>query len=247
MRRDRLTGIANSYADPAFAARYASAVDSAPYNALYERPAMLQLLPVVTNRHILDAGCGAGWYAEQLLVRGARVTAIDASAELVEHTRRRLAAYLSRDAPDLHVRHADLADPLAFIADQAVDGVVLPLTLHYLEDWRPTLREMRRILRPGGWLLLSTHHPAIEAARFATNRYFETEAVEDEWKWVGTVQFFRRSLTEVTSAITDEGFLIDRLIEPIPTDAFRKIKPDAYERLLSHPEFLIVRAIAPAG
>jgi SAM-dependent methyltransferase len=240
------SGIANSYADPAFAARYASAIDAAPYNALYERPAMLQLLPVMAGLHILDAGCGAGWYAEQLLLRGARVTAIDASAELVEHTRRRLVAYPGGGAPDLDVRHADLAEPLAFIADHVVDGVVSPLVLHYLRDWRSTLREMRRILRPGGWLLLSTHHPATEAAHFETNRYFETEAVEDEWKWLGTVRLFRRSLTEVTSSLTDEGFLIDRLVEPIPTDAFRKVKPDAYKRLLNHPEFLIVRAVSHA-
>lgn len=246
MRTHSPSGIASSYADPAFAARYASAIDAAPYNALYERPAMLQLLPVMTGLGILDAGCGAGWYTEQLLLRGAHVTAIDSSAALVEHTRRRLGAYLRGDEPGLHLRQADLAEPLAFIADHVLDGVVSPLVLHYLRDWRPTLREMRRILRPGGWLVLSTHHPGTEAAHFDTTRYFETEAVEDEWKWLGTVHFFRRSLTEVASSLTDEGFLIDRLVEPIPTDAFREVKPEAYERLLTHPEFLIVRAVSRA-
>ena len=70
---------------------YAAAIDHAPYNALYERPAMLGLLPPVDGRRILEAGCGAGWYTEQLLARGARVSAVDASAALVEHTRRRIA------------------------------------------------------------------------------------------------------------------------------------------------------------
>ena len=88
------------------------------------------------------------------------------------------------------------------------------------------------------------------AARYASAidaaPYSATEAVEDEWKWLGTVQFFRRSLTDVASSLTDEGFLIDRLIEPIPTDAFREVKPEAYERLLIHPEFLIIRAISRA-
>src|SRR6185437_2041073 len=79
---EALLTITDSYVDPDFAARYAAAVDEAPYNALYERPAMLALLPPVADCHILDAGCGGGWYAAQLLGRGANVTAIDASATL---------------------------------------------------------------------------------------------------------------------------------------------------------------------
>ena len=69
--------------------------------------------------------------------------------------------------------------------------------MHYMRDWRPALREMRRVLRPEGWLLFSTHHPAADAARFKTENYFATEHVVDHWDWVGRVEFFRRSLTEI--------------------------------------------------
>jgi SAM-dependent methyltransferase len=237
-----LLSITDSYVDPDFAARYAAAIDQAPYYALYERPAMLALLPEVSGCHILDAGCGGGWYSEQLLTRGARVTAIDASAALVERTRRRLSSYLTGEPASLHVRVANLAEPLAFLSDASVDGVVSPLVLHYLEDWRPTLREIGRALKPGGWLLLSTHHPNADAARFPGSTYFETELVEDDWKWVGKVKFFRRPLTEVTSALTDVGFVVDRLVEPMPTDALRAVDPETYQLLLERPEFLIVRA-----
>jgi SAM-dependent methyltransferase len=240
-----LLSIADSYVDPDFAARYAAAIDEAPHNALYERPAMLALLPAVSDRHILDAGCGGGWYSEQLLTRGARVTAIDASAALVEHTRRRLSSYLTGEPAPLHARVANLAEPLAFLSDTSVDGVVSPLVLHYLKDWRPTLREIRRILKPGGWLLLSTHHPSADAAHFPSSPYFKTELIEDDWKWVGKVKFFRRPLTEVTSAVTDVGFVIDRLVEPMPTDGLRAVDPETYQRLLDRPEFLIVRARVP--
>src|SRR5687768_962934 len=69
---------------------YASGVDSAPYNAFYERPATLALIPDVAAAHILDAGCGSGFYTEELLKRGARVSAIDGSAEMTKHAEERL-------------------------------------------------------------------------------------------------------------------------------------------------------------
>ena len=234
--------VVDSYIDREFAALYAAAIDAAPYNALYERPAMLELLPPVGGRHILDAGCGGGWYAEELLRRDATVTAIDASPGLVEHTRLRLSRQFG-DVGRWRIVQADLAEPLAFLADSVIDGIIAPLVLHYIRDWRPTMREFRRVLRPGGWLLLSTHHPSADAARYPDSDYLKTDLVEDDWKWLGKVRFFRRSLTEVASALTDEGFVIDRLIEAIPTDAFRAIKPESYRRVLRNPEFLMVRAI----
>jgi 2-polyprenyl-3-methyl-5-hydroxy-6-metoxy-1,4-benzoquinol methylase len=57
----------------AIADAYAAGVDSAPYNALYERPATLELLPNVDGASVLDAGCAAGWYSVELARRGATV------------------------------------------------------------------------------------------------------------------------------------------------------------------------------
>ena len=44
------------------ASRYAAEVDERPWNALYERPATLALLPNIGGKDVLDAGCGPGWY-----------------------------------------------------------------------------------------------------------------------------------------------------------------------------------------
>jgi SAM-dependent methyltransferase len=214
---------------------YAAGIDDAPYNALYERPAMLALLPDVRGARVLDAGCGAGWYSEQLAARGARVTSIDQSAVMVGHARARLGG-------DADVRMADLACPLAFAEDAGYDGVVSALTLHYLRDWTTPLAEFRRILKPGGWLLFSTHHPALDATLFGTERYLEVAQREDFWKRVGTVRFFHRPLRDIVNAVADAGFAVQRLVEPVPTDAFRDAKPDAYTRLLRQPAFLLVLA-----
>ena len=224
------------------AAEYAAKVDTAPYNALYERPAMLGLLPDVNGLRILDAGCGSGWYAEQLLKRGAMVSAIDASAAMVDHARTRL-AQVDPGSERFDLRVADLADKLPF-DDARFDGIVSPLVLHYLRDWRPALRELRRVVVPHGWLLFSTHHPAADADLFETRNYFATEHVVDHWDWVGRVEFFRRSLTEVVSSVTESGFVIDKLLEPMPTPEFKASKPDHWERLMRQPAFLIINARA---
>lgn len=224
------------------AMNYAENVDAAPYNALYERPAMLSLLPVVDGARLLDAGCGSGWYAEQLLARGARVDAIDASADMVEYARRRLARYLEPgQGSALTLQVARLGGPLPF-ADACFDGIVSPLVLHYIEDWRPALREMLRLLAPGGWLLFSTHHPAADAVRFGTRDYFRTEHVVDHWEWVGRVEFYRRSLTEIHASLSDSGFVVERLVEPVPSPELKEVNPEAWERLMQQPEFLIVMA-----
>jgi SAM-dependent methyltransferase len=227
----------------AIADAYAAGVDSAPYNALYERPATLQLLPNVDGARVLDAGCAAGWYSVELARRGATVTAVDSSATLLDHAKRRVET--AKLGEQIELRVADLAEPLDFIADQTMDGIVSSLVLHYIRDWGPTLREFRRILKPGGWLLFSTHHPAADARRFEPERYLETELIDDYWEWVGTVRFFRRPLSGVVQPVADAGFIIDKLVEPLPTEEFRREKPKSYEQALRSPEFLIVRAWLP--
>jgi len=70
---------------------------------------------------------------------------------MLEMAHRRLGA-------DADLRVVDLAGPLPF-SDDAFDDVVASLVLHYLEDRGPTPAELRRVLRPGGRLLVSVDHP----------------------------------------------------------------------------------------
>ena len=100
---------------------------------------------------ILDAGCGSGPLSAALRDRGAIVTGFDSSAGMLELARRRLGA-----GADLHL--ADLGRPLPF-PDGAFDDVIASLVLHYLEDWTAPLAELRRVLRPGGRLIVSVNHP----------------------------------------------------------------------------------------
>jgi SAM-dependent methyltransferase len=233
---------ARTFSYDSIAAEYATKVDSAPYNALYERPAMMKALPDIAGQRIFDAGCGSGWYAEQLLERGAILTAVDASSAMVEYARARLEKIeAGRDRLDLRV--ADLANRLPF-DDAAFDGIVSPLVLHYMRDWRPPLKEFHRLLVPGGWLLFSTHHPAADAANTGTQNYFATEHIVEQWDWVGTVEFYRRPLTEIVDSLTESGFVIENLVEPAPSEELKRQDLKAWNKIMHQPQFLIVKARA---
>ncbi|MEU6074104.1 class I SAM-dependent methyltransferase [Micromonospora sp. NPDC047074] len=195
-----------------FADAYAAENESGLFNAYYERPAILRLAGNVSGRRILDAGCGSGPLSAALRAKGAVVTGFDVSAAMVDLARQRL----GEDA-DLHV--ADLSAPLPF-ADAEFDDVVASLVLHYLEDWSGPLAELRRVLKPGGRLLLSVNHPAgylveyPEADYFALTKYSEDYVMDGRTVWL---TFWHRPLHAMADAFAAAGFRITTISEPPPS------------------------------
>ncbi|WP_026119122.1 class I SAM-dependent methyltransferase [Nocardiopsis ganjiahuensis] len=226
-----------------FAEDYAAHNESGVQNAYYERPAMLSLAGQVSGRRILDAGCGAGPLAAALRERGAQVSGIDASASMVALARRRLG-----DEADLRV--GDLADPLPF-PDAAFDDVVASLVLHYLRDWGPTLAEMRRVLRPGGRLIASVHHPFVDyAIQDPRPDYFATTSYRDEFSFGGrsaAMKFWRRPLHAMTDAFTAAGFRLCVISEPQPDPAARELFPEDFQELSTKIGFLFFVLEAPSA
>lgn len=220
---------------------YAERIDTKPHNAYYERPTTLALLPDVSGKRVLDAGCGPGAYTQVLLECGADVVAVDVSPAMVAHARTRTGG-----RAELHV--ADLAQPLDFLADASIDVVLCPLVLEYVRDWRFPLSEFFRVLVPGGVAVVSVTHPFFDLQYYGSSAYFETELVRAEWRGFGRpveVPSYRRSLGESLGAFTDVGFHLTRVVEPRPTEAFRAADPRHYDELMQQPAFLHVRALKP--
>lgn len=216
------------------AEKYADLQDQKPWSTYFERPGVLQCLPDVANKDVLDAGCGPGFYAHFMAEHGARVTAFDLNPHFVQRTQ-------ARTGPAVNVLQADIAEPLNFAADGAFDLVVCVLVLHYLQDWLPTLTEFHRVLRPSGQLLFSTHHPFTDLELASSGDYFATELLEDEWD-VGKVQFYRRPLSKITHDLLQAGFLIEMISEPQPIKPPVGVNFPAYERIMKKPMRLLVRA-----
>ncbi len=108
----------------AIAERYSARIDDRPWNALYERPTTLALLPTVDNMDALDAGCGHGWYADWLVRHGARVVAVDRSAAMVALAQNRIAGRA-------RVIQGDVSNLRSMLADETFDLVLSSLVLHY--------------------------------------------------------------------------------------------------------------------
>lgn len=235
MKPDNQTLPANDY--NSFAEAYAAQNESGIQNAYYEQPAMLELAGDVAGKRILDAGCGAGPLSEVLRDRGAIMSGFDLSAGMLELARRRL-------GPEADLRVADLAEPLPY-TDNAFDDVIASLVLHYLEDWGPSLTELKRILKPGGRLLISVDHPfaihALQRMEGIKTNYFETYNWTEEWTFGSQtipMSFWMRPLHAMTAAFTAAGFEISVISEPMPAPAARELWPEDYRLLTISPSFL---------
>jgi SAM-dependent methyltransferase len=214
------------------------------HNAFYERPAMMELMPSDMNQlAVLDAGCAAGWYTEQFIKRGAQVTAIDLSPEMVEACKR-------RNGNEASILTCDLAESLPF-KNETFDLIVSSLTLHYLDDWMPPFREFHRVLKPGGNFIFSVNHPFMDFKHFVRPDYFAHELLTEVWNKMESgpveVTFFRRPLHEILN-VTSNQFIIEKIVEPQPIIDFKDTTEamDWYERwfdrLRTQPHFLIVKA-----
>ena len=122
---------------------------------------LLGLTAPAPGMSALDVGCGPGTYHAVLCAAGVRVTACDASPGMVKEVRARAAkGGLAVDAT------VGDAEALAF-RSAAFDLVFANHMLYHVADQTAALREMHRVLRPGGRVVLATN-AAYNCARIDT-------------------------------------------------------------------------------
>jgi 2-polyprenyl-3-methyl-5-hydroxy-6-metoxy-1,4-benzoquinol methylase len=110
-----------------------------------------EALRLTPGARVLDAGCGSGQFAIALAERGARVTGVDLSPEMIRRAQDHAAE--QGFSNDIEWRVGDvkqLSDPLA-----VYDAIHARVLFQFLADIPGTLRELRRVLKPGGRLLAS--------------------------------------------------------------------------------------------
>ena len=121
---------------------------------LLEEKHMPPLVGAVAGLDVADIGCGTGRHALRLAAAGARVTAVDFSEEMLNRARAKPGAERVR-----FVQH-DIASELPFEA-ASFDRVFCCLVLDHIADVKNFFRELARIRRPRGFVVISVMHPAM--------------------------------------------------------------------------------------
>lgn len=220
---------------------YAAHADVSPVNQDYDRETVLRLAGDLTGKNVVELGCAAGALTAQLLARGAgEVVAIDVEPALLEMARQRVGTAARFEVCDLEAT----PHPLAPVASGWADVAVASLVLHYVKDWRPLLRDVRRSLTPQGILVFSVHHPINGWLLSDRTDYHRTELVSETWQ-LGqtpvTATSYRRPFSEIFGSLRDADFVVDVVEEPCLGDR-TDIDPELLSQLNTQPFFLFVRA-----
>lgn len=118
---------------------------------------LTQLAAVQPGDLVVDAGCGTGLVANALggvLRSGGRVVGVDLSPAMLDIAE----AHRPHDAP-VGFGHGVVEELV--LRHETVDVVILGLVLSYTEDPEVVLREARRVLRPGGRVVVSEYRPSL--------------------------------------------------------------------------------------
>ena len=119
----------------------------------------LDILDNLVGETALDVGAGTGRFALKLARRGWRVTALDANREMLTVAERASAG----GSLQVEFLRARIEDGLP-VESGTFDLVVCGLTLCHVPDLRGAVREFRRVLAPGGHLLVTDVHPDFVSA-----------------------------------------------------------------------------------
>jgi SAM-dependent methyltransferase len=169
---------------------------------------------IVPGMRVLDAGCGTGRNLVYLLKSGFEVWGVDESSGAVDRTRR-LAAELAPQLPPENFRTEPI-ERMSFAGD-AFDVVLSSAVLHFARDeeqWQAMLKEMWRVLKPGGLLF----------ARLASSIGIEEKIQLIEGRRYHLPDGSERFLVDEEMLIDVTGGLGGDFLEPIKTTVVQNMR-----------------------
>lgn len=231
------------------------------YRDALNTPAFLAMLPAVAGLRGLDLGCGEGTNTRAVARLGATMTGLDIAPTFLRHARETEAAdpmgidYVLGDGVNLD------------FADASFDFVTAFMSMMDMADQGHVLGEVRRVLKPGGFMQFSILHPCFvppkrrnvrdasgEAVAVEIADYFdETDGRVERWIFSaipkaereGLREFaiprFHRTLTSWVAMVVGAGLSIEAFGEPMASEEVARAEPVVADTRVA-PIFLHVRA-----
>jgi len=193
------------------------------------------MLSRITGHHFgraLDVGCGEGRFCRMLKAAGVTTIGIDPTQALVEQARRR--------DPSGDYRFGK-AENLQFEAG-SFDLIVSYLTLIDIADFKTAIREMSRVLKPGGSLLIANLTSFTSACapqgwikderghrlHYPVDRYLDEFSNWVEWAGI-RIENWHRPLGAYMAALLENGLQLSFFSEPEPTSG-EESRQELYRR-----------------
>ena len=209
-----------------------------------------QILPIVEGYlagygRVLDIGTGEGQVARRVAATGAGpVIGLDPTVGQLE-------VAVARGGG---VRYARAAAERLPVASGSIDAVVACLVFEHLPDHEAPLREVARVLRPGGRFVLLLNHPLLQTPG---SGWIDDHILEEQYWRVGPyihddqtfeqvapgidLPFMHRPLSRYVHVMGEVGLLIDDMDEPPPPPGFLAVAQE-YRDAAAIPRLMLIRA-----
>lgn len=234
------------------------------YRDALNTPAFLDMLPEIAGLRGLDLGCGEGTNTRAVAEMGADMTGLDIAPTFLAHAR-------ATEASDPRGITYVLGDGLTLpFAENSFDFVTAFMSMMDMSDQQGVLREVNRVIVPGGFLQFSILHPCFVPPRRRNIRnargepiavevadYFrETDGEVETWLFSSipeeerrqekpfTIPRFHRTLSSWVGMIVDAGLIIEAFGEPMASAEIAAAEPVVADTRVA-PIFLHVRARKP--
>ncbi len=217
-------------------------------NDIVEKPALFSLCPDLTDKKVLDLGCGYGENCREFSKSGAsKVVGIDISEKMLSLAKKE---NILKNVSFIKMSMSDLSS-----LDGKFNVVFSSLAVHYIEDFDKLLTEIYRLLDENGLLIFSQEHPLTTALQkeprwtkdsegdilhYNLSDYSIPGIRTSTWIVDGVIKY-HRSFSSIINSLSAAGFIIEKMLEPLPgTDIMEKYP--SYKKYYHKPDFLLIRA-----
>ena len=148
-------------------------LDKDSYQHKVITPNVLRLLSPKLGERVLHLACGEGYFSRLLAEKGAKVTGVDVSPELIAKAKSKGGGTFV-----LHEAHKLLS-----LASNTFDSAISILSLQNIRELDGAIKELSRVLKPGGKITFVLNHPSFRVPQSSDWGFDEVKRIQYRKVW----------------------------------------------------------------